>query len=65
MLVVVIRVMNDVVIDIENTVWDTVVGLVVNSVIVLAYLAIVAYKEKELTKGIVGFVKNRLGKKKK
>ncbi len=64
LLVVVIRVMNDVVIDIENTVWDTVVGLVVNSVIVLAYLAVVAYKEKDLTKSVVGFVKKKISRKK-
>jgi len=64
-LVVLIRVVNDKVIDVEDNTLDTVLGLVFNTFIVLAYLAVVAYKEKELTKGVVGFVKNRIGKKKK
>ncbi len=63
-LVVLIRVMNDVVIVVENNVWDTVLDVVVNTMLLLAYVAVVAYKEKSLTNGAVGFVKTKILKRK-
>ena len=48
------------VIPIENTV----LSVVVNALITLVYVAIVALKEKELTRGIVGFVKSKIRKRK-
>ena len=63
-LVAIIQVMNDKVIVLENTVADTVAGLVFNTLMTIAYLAIVAIKEKELTKSIVALVNKKILKRK-